>query len=707
MGDGLVKRYAVILNGDTEPRHQDNVEHAIRALRREGSYDISVASTKLPKERVDGYVEADAGKLHDLISGLKKRMDDDDQLVVYVTGHGRSEGEGCVGLPKTCLPFQALQEEIDELPYGKRIVVMDNCFSGNGLRLFANSSTSVVTQGSPGETVSCQTFSPYFWSDSIPDSDGDKKISLQERYDFALNEGKTDSLTQFFSPQPIGFSGEIALRPFATPNGAPIVVNNGAQLDEQLKKLKPGQLALVDFGADWCVPCEAFRPTFEKISREIDGRFLMIRAQGLAGSEDDWERYGIRRFPTVAFIDANGKVTPVSDNADPLDSMLLATTHSPSEQINLLVHRLESSDPAERLRGLKGLEALGKKSTPALAAVTKLLLDPSEANRCQACMVLAKMGPDAAPAVPALIAVLEKDVPPARLGAVSALSSIGPAAKEAIPALLQAVDTAATQRLAEEWERRNGFSAELALHHSKDWAFEIGRNAALALSRIDPKNSQLEKKLLSMARDTNLSSETRIAAILGVQAFEPDSAALGAELANLWQSIKALEDSLQSIQKDQAPKAADPEKLATKNNLAGLGGSFLAREDGVGGGGDLQIGRKIFSGPELRFRIGAYGVAGFEPDSKSDLELRASVSGAWAFGAEDWAVRPAILFPELGVSHRLEAGETAFHGSPLGAELQFSIEPSWRLDIGTRATLDYAEEAQWGSESSLRIQRRF
>ncbi|HKY62992.1 MAG TPA: thioredoxin domain-containing protein, partial [bacterium] len=325
MGDGLVKKHAVILNGDVEARHTENVERAIRALRREGDYRISVLSTQAPKARVDHYVAAEETKLEELISGLKSRIDDDDLLVVYATGHGQSDGEGCIALPKkSCLPFQKLQAELEKLSYGRRIVVMDNCFSGNGLRLFANSKTSVVTQGSPGETVSCQTFSPFFWSEDVKDADGDGKISVQERYAFALDQGRTASLTQFFSPEPVGFSGAIAARPFKTKDGKPVEVKSGAELEAQLEKLKPGQLAVVDFGADWCVPCAAYRPTFENISRESAGKFLMIRAQGVKGSEDDWTQYGIKEFPTVAFIDSNRKVTPVSQIDDPLDSLLLA-----------------------------------------------------------------------------------------------------------------------------------------------------------------------------------------------------------------------------------------------------------------------------------------------------------------------------------------------------------------------------------------------
>ena len=706
MGDGLVQKYAVILNGDIEPRHQENVDRAIRALRREGNYDISVASTRAPKARADQYVAAEEASLQGLVSGLKGRMDDDDLLVVYVTGHGQAGGEGCVGLPKSCLSFQKLQQEIDKLPHGKRIVVMDNCFSGNGLRLFANSKTSVVTQGSPGETVSCQTFSPFFWSDRVNDADADGKISLQERYAFALEEGRTASLTQFFSPDPIGFSGDLATRPFKTKDGKPVEVINGAELEKQLGRLKPGQLALVDFGADWCAPCAAYKPVFEKLSQDTGGRYLTIRAQGIRGSEDDWAKYGIRKFPTVAFIDSSGKVTPVSQLSDPLDSLLFAAIHSPADQLKLLSGRLTSPDNMERLRGLKGLGALGKKAAPALPLVKALLRDPDEDVRMEACLVLAELGDQAASAVAELERLLETDSPPVRIAAVVALTGIGPQAKPAIPALLRAIRTPAL-RHAQAWEIQNGSSPELASFNAVEWTFELSRKAALSLAAIDPHDPELQRALLAIAQDQGLTTESRTAALLGLESSDAKSAQLSATMADLWDAIRELRNRSNADRKEARPVEAPASKKKARLNRAGLGGSFFAREVSFGGGGELWLGRQIPAGPELRLRMGAFGSKGSADSDRSDLELRASIGGAWYLGKETAALRPAVLLPEIGIAHRLDAKETAFHGSPLGAGLQTRIGEVWSIEVGARATMDYGEALELGGESTLQLIRKF
>jgi thiol-disulfide isomerase/thioredoxin len=707
MGDGLVKKYAVILNGDIEPRHQENVDRAIRALRREGNYDISVVSTVAPKTRADHYLVAEEKALQELVSGLKLRIDDDDLLVVYVTGHGQAEGDGCVGLPKkSCLPFSKLQQEIDQLSYGKRIVVMDNCFSGNGLRLFANPKTSVVTQGSPGETVSCQTFSPFFWSEGVSDQDGDGKISLQERYAFALEKGRTASLTQFFNPDPIGFSGSLDHRPFKTKDGKPVEVHDGAELEAQLSRLKPGQLALVDFGADWCVPCAAYKPVFEKISQETDGRYLMIRAQGIKGSEEDWGKYGIRKFPTVAFVDSNRKVTPVSQISDPLDSLLFAALHSPTDQLKLLTGRLDSPDKEERRRGLKGLEGLGKKAAPALAKVKALLADPDEQVRCSACTVLAELGGEAASAVPELERLLEKDTPAVRIAAIDALTGIGPAAKATVPTLLRAIRSPALGQ-AEAWEIQNGSSPDLARFNAIEWTFELSRKAAISFASIDPNNPDLQKKLLAIAQDEGLTTESRIAALLGLETFDAKSAELSATMADLQDRVRELRHRSHS-EADENPSARPlSSKPKARPNLAGLGASFFAREGSIGGGADLWLGRQIEGGPGLRLRLGAYGAKDIAGSDRADLELRASISGAWFFGQEDAVIRPAILFPEFGIAHRVDAKETAFHGSPLGAAFQIRIGEPWRFEVAARPTMDYGQDLELGGESTVQFIRKF
>ena len=363
MGDGVQNKFALILNGDTEARHLENVDRAINALRKEAPYQISVASTSAPKDVHASFQPATEIGLRNLIDGLAHQMDDDDLLVFYTTGHGDvgNNGEGCVALPQGCFSLATLNDELKKIKYGQRIVVMDQCYGGRSLPLFENPKTAIVTQSSPGEQVSCQMFAPYFWSDQVPDKDGDGIITIQERYEYAMDTGQTTSLTQSLIYDPIALSGKSGKHPFNTPDSLPIVVHNKKELDQQLKKIKPGQLALVMFGADWCAPCHAYQPFFEKLSKTYDGRFLMIRAEGVKGSAEDWVKaYHFTQWPTVAFIDSRDRFTIVPDRMDPLKTLGMAALMDPAQEFEAVLRLANSAGPDGAAKAKEIFETLMK-----------------------------------------------------------------------------------------------------------------------------------------------------------------------------------------------------------------------------------------------------------------------------------------------------------------------------------------------------------
>lgn len=502
MGDGIQKKYALIVNGDGETRHLSNVDRAIRALSGEGAYEISVASVRAPIPKVDHFAAASSEGLTQLLNGMKSQMDDDDLLVVYFTGHGNngSKGEGCVSLPNECLSLNHLSSELKKLSFGKRILVMDNCYSGSGFNLFTDSKSTVVSQGSPGEKVSCQLFSPFFWSDQVPDADQDGKISIQERFQFAVTQGKSESLLQYFSPEPISLSGNVASRPFRTANGKPIEVSNGKELKAQLARLKPGQVALVDFSADWCVPCKSYQPFFEKLAQNDGGRVLMIHAEGKEGSEEDWAGFGIKSFPTVAFVDWNGKVSPVADPKDPMASLAVASVNSADDQAKIFIAKLGSDNPEERYRATRGLRVMESKAAPAVPALAKALQDSNAEVRLGALQALAEIGPAAAPAVPALRALLKERNFSIVLAAAQALGKIGPQSKEAMSDLLQLFQ-GDLEGLAKQSVENNGFNAILNEHMVFDKQFELAGAISFAMAKIEPENPEFFKTLLSIAED--------------------------------------------------------------------------------------------------------------------------------------------------------------------------------------------------------------
>ncbi|MCK4602213.1 MAG: thioredoxin [Phycisphaerae bacterium] len=62
--------------------------------------------------------------------------------------------------------------------------------------------------------------------------------------------------------------------------------------------LKVGQPALVDFGAEWCMPCKMLAPTVEEIASDYNGR-IKVGQVDTDSNRDISLRFGISAIPTV------------------------------------------------------------------------------------------------------------------------------------------------------------------------------------------------------------------------------------------------------------------------------------------------------------------------------------------------------------------------------------------------------------------------
>jgi thioredoxin 1 len=64
--------------------------------------------------------------------------------------------------------------------------------------------------------------------------------------------------------------------------------------------IRPDNMVVLDFWADWCEPCKSFGPTFEKVS---DGHADVTFAKVDVEAEPELaQSFGVRSIPTVAIL---------------------------------------------------------------------------------------------------------------------------------------------------------------------------------------------------------------------------------------------------------------------------------------------------------------------------------------------------------------------------------------------------------------------
>lgn len=72
-------------------------------------------------------------------------------------------------------------------------------------------------------------------------------------------------------------------------------------------------IAVVDFGATWCGPCQALAPSIDAMAQEYDGRVLIGKVD-VDQSPDLAGQYGVMSVPTILFFKDGEKVDQISGN---------------------------------------------------------------------------------------------------------------------------------------------------------------------------------------------------------------------------------------------------------------------------------------------------------------------------------------------------------------------------------------------------------
>lgn len=88
------------------------------------------------------------------------------------------------------------------------------------------------------------------------------------------------------------------------------------------QKLEQGGVVLVDFYADWCMPCKMMAPVVEKVADTFDGRALV----GKVNVDDEPDlavRYGIQSIPALLLF-KDGEVVDELIGARPFEAVASA-----------------------------------------------------------------------------------------------------------------------------------------------------------------------------------------------------------------------------------------------------------------------------------------------------------------------------------------------------------------------------------------------
>ena len=72
--------------------------------------------------------------------------------------------------------------------------------------------------------------------------------------------------------------------------------------DENSKpEIESGKPVVIDFWAEWCIPCKKIAPIIEELAEQYEGR-VKIGKYNVEESSDVATEFGIRSIPTILFF---------------------------------------------------------------------------------------------------------------------------------------------------------------------------------------------------------------------------------------------------------------------------------------------------------------------------------------------------------------------------------------------------------------------
>lgn len=197
------EKYAVMISGESEKRHRENLALAYDVLlengfRKRNIYILDDKGEKRSAYPVDGL--ASKGTIKAMFDNLGKRIDSNDLLFVYTTGHGervifRSEING-KRHDRECSRLKVLgdvseddmAEYLEGVHVGVGVVVSDQCYGGGFAEAVGKGNYIGISASGAGQISESNTFAQAFfnsWRDKMADTNRDERTSIREAYEYA------------------------------------------------------------------------------------------------------------------------------------------------------------------------------------------------------------------------------------------------------------------------------------------------------------------------------------------------------------------------------------------------------------------------------------------------------------------------------------------------------------------------------------------
>jgi hypothetical protein len=219
-------QFALIVNGDDSFTHNYNVSLALASLRQLGYAPqntlilapASLASSDVPGEPAAWRRPATEQGLRQALAMLRERLRPGDLLLVYLTGHGyRMFGRTSLGLQDGSITARDLVQRLGEIPFGKLILIADQCYSGGFVNAAVALGRNVVAVSSADDRheVRCEPFIRPLWLAAVAAESDSKRngfVSVEEAFQVAVDGLRQAGTAAGGSAPQIAASGSCAGR---------------------------------------------------------------------------------------------------------------------------------------------------------------------------------------------------------------------------------------------------------------------------------------------------------------------------------------------------------------------------------------------------------------------------------------------------------------------------------------------------------------